>query len=420
MGKTDFHRLLIGVDSKVKTLNHGNVRGINFDNAATTPPFRKVMEVIMELTQNYGSIGRGVGQKSEKTTKLYNEARDYLLDYFHIIEKDKYTIIYVNNTTDGINKLSRTLIKDKSDIVIATRMEHHSNDLPWRRVCNVDYVEVDENGRLLINKLEEMLINYNGKVKYVTVSGASNVTGYVNDIHKIARVAHKYNCKIIVDGAQLVPHKNIDMSGNSTEEAIDYLVFSAHKLYAPFGSGAIVGLREEFEENLPPCEGGGAVSCVYDKAVEYLLPPEKDEAGTPNYFGVMAMVMALKELKRLELIKIEAHEFYLKEKLMKGLMSIPNVTIYGDNNFYSDTLGIVVFNVDKLNHQKVAEILSKEYGIAVRQGWFCAHPYCRRLMHVSEKDEMLGMIRVSFGMYNSSSEVDYFLDVIEKIEKKNR
>ena len=428
--KIDYHNLLIGIDSKVKTVDKGKIRGINFDNAATTPPFRRVLDTITGLSNYYASIGRGAGQKAEITTRIYNESRDYLLDFFNIRNKDKYTVVYVGNTTDGINKLSRILIKNKDDVVISTRMEHHSNDLPWRRRCTMDYIEVDDKGRLLIDELENKLISYNGRVKYVTVVGASNVTGYVNDIHKIAKIAHKYDAKIIVDGAQLVPHIKVDMSGNSIGEEIDFLVFSAHKLYAPFGTGVIIGLKEEFKNNYPDNEGGGTVAYVRDESIEYLNPPEKDEGGTPNYFGVVAMITALEELGRIGFEPINEKELILKERLLKGLESIPRVITYGDTKNCIDSLGIVIFNIDSIYHQKVAETLAKTYGISVRQGWFCAHPYCRRIMGISEEDagafiydkkaSMPGMIRVSFGIYNDEDEVDYFLEAIEEIKLKNK
>ena len=430
MENIDFNKLLLGIDSDVCTIEYGKIRSINFDNAATTPPFRKVIDAISDFGKYYGSIGRGAGQKAEITTRIYNEGRKYILEYFKINDKDKYTVVYVNNTTDGINKLARTLIKNKEDIVICTRMEHHSNDLPWRRACRVDYVEVDDNGRLLIDQLEEMLIRYKGKVKYVTVTGASNVTGYVNNIHEIAAIAHKYNSKIIVDGAQLVPHREISMTGRNAMEAIDFLVFSAHKLYAPFGAGAIVGLKEELNNKCPGNEGGGTVNFVMDTSVQYLDTPEKDEAGTPNYFGVVAMITALYELRKIGMYKIDQNEMMLKDRLIRGLKRIPRIIIYGDKDYYDDSLGIVVFNIGSIYHQTVVEILAKNYGISVRQGWFCCHPYCRRLMHMSEKvastfihdqrSKMPGMIRVSFGIYNTVEEVDYFLDVIERIEQKNR
>lgn len=426
----DFDNILMGIDSEVTIDDGRKIRVVNFDNAATTPPLRKAFQAIDKLINFYGSIGRGEGQKSEISTKIYNDSRYDLLDFFNIKDKDTYSVIYVNNTTDGINKLSRILINDKSDIVISTRMEHHSNDLPWRKVCKVDYIEVDELGRLRLDQLEEKLINYRGKVKYVSVAGASNVTGYINDIHKIAKIVHKYNAKIIVDGAQLVPHYKVDMSGKNQDERIDFLVFSAHKLYAPFGAGAIIGLTEELEDNPPAFEGGGTVKFVGDEEIEYLFPPEKDEPGTPNFFGVISMKIALIELERIGFDFIHKKESYLRDKLLDGLKGIPGVINYADINNRWDRLGISVFNIENIEHQELAEILAKKYGIAIRQGWFCAHPYCRRLMNISleeaseflkdDSKEMPGMIRASLGMYNTESEVNYFLNAIDNIASMNR
>ena len=421
------HDLMAGIDLEVDTLDHKKVRVINFDNAATTPPFKSVIEYIGKLSEYYGSIGRGAGHKAEITTRLYYESKEYLLDFFNIKEKNKYTVIYVSNTTDGINKLSRIISHKDDEVILSTRMEHHSNDLPWRRYWNVDYIEVDELGRIKLDQYEEKLKCYNGRVKYVTVAGASNVTGYINDIHYIAKIAHKYNAKVIVDGAQLVPHIKVDMRGKCEDERIDFLVFSAHKLYAPFGGGAIIGLKEVFDSNLPDNEGGGTVELVMDDKIEYLKAPERDEAGTPNFFGTVAISKALMELDEIGFAKIAVKEEMLRDKLLDGLSSIPRIINYGDMKDRSDRLGIGVFNIESLYHHDVAEILAKVYGISVRQGWCCAHPYCRRLMHLSEKDasafihnekeRMPGMIRVSFGIYNEIPEVEYFLEVIEKIVK---
>lgn len=422
--------LLLGVDSEVNLIDGKKIRAINFDNAATTPPFKRVMDDIITHSYYYGSIGRGAGQKAEKTTKIYEESREIIKDFFNIKDKEKYTVIYVANTTDGINKLSRTLIHNKNDIVLSTRMEHHSNDLPWRRRCTVKYVEVDNLGRLDIEDLERKLRKYGEKVKYVTVTGASNVTGYKNDIHKIAVLTHKYKARIIVDGAQLVPHIKVNMEGNSSEEGIDFLVFSGHKLYAPFGAGVIVGLKEAFQNNLPDNEGGGTVNFVMDKKVDYLMVPEKEEAGTPNYFGVIAIISAIRELDNIGFDAIKKHETNLRDKLIEGLVSIPNIINYGDIENREDRLGIGVFNIEALYHAEVAKTLAKEYGISIRQGWFCAHPYCRRLMNIDEKkasafihDEnakMPGMIRVSFGIYNDERELNYFLNIIEYMAKKRK
>ena len=199
-------------------------------------------------------------------------------------------------------------------------------------------INLNENER--IDDLEYKLLKYKDRIKYVTVTGASNVTGYKNDIHNIAKVVHSYGAKLIVDGAQLVPHVHVDISGSSKDEQIDFLVFSAHKLYAPFGAGAIIGLKEEFNNTIFDNQGGGTVSIVNDKSVTYLDSPERNEAGTPNFFGVIAMVTALKKIESLDLKLLEKEEKLLKKKLIDGLRKIPKVRIYGDYDNIEDSLGI--------------------------------------------------------------------------------
>ncbi len=426
-GRVDKLRdLFIGLDKKVPVLGGHKVIPINFDNAATTPVFKQVINKIIEASEDYGSIGRGLGQKSEFSTAVYNECRNFISDFFKA-PLDKYTIIFVNNTTEGINKLSNILITSKYDVVITSRMEHHSNDLPWRNKCIVDYIEVDNNGRLKIEELEEKLINYNGKVKFVSLIAASNVTGYVNDLSKIAKTVHKYGAKLIVDGAQIVAHKRIYMTSDQELENIDFLVFSAHKMYAPFGSGAIVGLNTYFNDVEPDTKGGGTVEAVLDYSEIWLQTPEKNEAGSPNFFGAVALVEGIKELQKIGYDKIEKHEKEILSKTLEGMKSIPKIINYGDIENYEDRLGITVFNIEGIYNAEVAKILAEYKAIAVRQGAFCAHPYVRRLLHLSDEEatayltnsnlKMQGMIRVSFGIYNSIEEVNVFLNTIEWISK---
>ncbi|GAA0077519.1 aminotransferase class V-fold PLP-dependent enzyme [Clostridium sp. CTA-5] len=417
--------LFFGIDEKVYDYNGHRIDSINFDNAATTPVFKSTFPYIKGFSKTYASIGRGTGQKAEITTQLYYESKSFLMDFFHIKDRDKYTVIYVNNTTEGINKLAKTLTKNDDEIVLISRMEHHSNDLPWRKRGKVEYIEIDKEGRLNFEELEEKLSNSLGKIRYVSLTGASNVTGYINDIHKIAKIVHKYEARLIVDAAQLVAHKEINISGSCEEEKIDFLVFSSHKIYSPFGIGVIIGLKEEFKNSLPDYLGGGTVELVLDNEVKYLEPPEKNEAGTPNFLGVMALINSLKIVRTIQYSFIEEHEKILLKRILQGLASIPKVINYGDTINIYDRLGIAVFNIDGFYHRDVAEILAKKRGISVRHGWFCAHPYCRRLMNVSEEEakcfledynkKMPGMIRVSFAPYNTVKEVDLFLNAIEDI-----
>ena len=416
----DLRKLFIGLDKKVNVDGKGRLIPINFDNAATTPPFKRVMKKVLETSEYYGSIARGDGKKSQYCSDLYENSRKYILEYFNAPE-DIYTAIFVGNTTDGLNKLSNILIENKNDIVITTRMEHHSNDLPWRNKCDLKHVEVDKDGRLRVEDIENLLEKYQERVKYVTITGASNVTGYVNDIKRIAKSAHKYGAKIIVDGAQLIPHKKISMIQEDVNENIDFLVFSGHKVYAPFGSGVIIGLREIFNEKEPASAGGGTVQIVLDDRQLWLDTPEKNEAGTPNLFGAIAIAEALREMDKIGFQTIENNEKELLVYLIKELKQFEKITLYGDNENINDRLGILVFNIDGMTYEEVGEALANVRGIGVRQGGFCAHPYTRRVLGIADNDLQRymsevgtpGLVRVSLGIYNSKKEANIFLDTIE-------
>lgn len=421
----EIRKLFIGLDNKIVINGKKQVIPINLDNAATTPVLKKVMKAVLKASENYGSIARGDGQKSQYSSDLYEECRRYVIKYFNA-PLNKYTAIFVSNTTEGINKLSNILIKNKNDIVITSRMEHHSNDLPWRGKCDLKYVEVDEKGRIIMEELEEMFSIYQDRIKYVTITGASNVTGYITDIRMVAKLAHKYGAKLIVDGAQLVPHRAINICGKEDDDYIDFLIFSAHKVYAPFGSGAIIGLRDELEKYPPDTKGGGTVERVLDDEIIWLSTPEKNEAGSPNFFGAVALMQALKEMNKIGLELIESNEKKLLKMLIDGMKNFERVILYGDNENIEDRLGIMVFNIDRLCYEMVGEYLASIRGIAVRQGGFCAHPYTRRLLGIKndeieeyiKKNGMPGMVRVSLGAYNSEKEVNIFLETIEYICKK--
>ena len=409
--------MIFGLDALVRLDDKRMVPAINLDNAATTPPFKDVVREIERKLKCYGSIGRGKGQKSEYSTEVYANGRDIVKDFVGGTS-DIYTVFYVDNTTDGINKLSSALIESDEDIILTTRMEHHANDLPWRERARVIYAEVDENGRLIIDDIERILEAYNGAVKYVSVTAASNVTGYVNDVHYIAKLAHRYGAKIVVDGAQIVAHRAFSMLGKTAEENIDFFVFSAHKMYSPFGGGAVVGLTDVLSKHLPMFYGGGMVEAVCDNSVIYAHAPDRYEAGSPNYPGVVGMLKAIEILKHIGFDYIVRHEQHLLRKVLDGLKSIPGVILYADNEDISDRVGIVTFNLQGIKSEDVANMLAGYRGIAVRHAAFCAHPYVRRLTGEPETvpcSPPKGMVRVSFGIYNNEKDVDCFLAAIKEI-----
>ncbi len=415
---------VIGVDEPVE-LKDGTKRPlINFDNAATTPALQPVADAVNEELKLYGSIGRGFSQKSNHSTDLYNETRAKVLDFVGA-DPDEYTCFYVNNTTDGLNKLASALIESEDDLVLVTRIEHHANDLSWRERCNVIWAEVDEQGRVNYDEIERLLTENEGKVKLVSVTAASNVTGYVTDVHRVARMAHAHGAMLVVDGAQIVAHRKFSMLGETPEENVDFFVFSAHKMYSPYGGGAVVGLSEVLNAHMPEFYGGGTVNIVRDESQTYKNAPASYEAGSPNYPGVVGLGKAIDVLQSVGFDAIEAHEKALNRRLIDGLKKLDNVIIYGDTENIDDRVGVVTFNFSDLNSYALARVLSEQGGVATRRGAFCAHPYVWRLMGIPE--EMLnefeectdvntpGMIRISFGIYNTEEEVDQLLEMLPEM-----
>ncbi|MEF9990630.1 MAG: aminotransferase class V-fold PLP-dependent enzyme [Romboutsia sp.] len=423
---TNYTELFTGIDSKVKLSTGNTVIPINFDNGATTPPLKSVVKAINENINNYGPIARGVGQKGDICTKRFEDARDTILDFFNLKGSDTHTVIFTKSTTEGMNLLANILIKDKSQTILTTRMEHHANDLPWRYTCNVLYVEVDRLGRINIDEIEQKLISNKGSIKYVSLTAASNVTGYMNPIHDIAKICHKYSAKIIVDGAQIVAHKKVDMKGTDTLDQIDFLVFSAHKVYAPFGSGAIIGLKEYLKNVDPFLKGGGCVEGVFDDFCIWNNIPNRLEAGTQNYFGTIAMSKSLTDLKAIGLDNVYSHEMEIKNHLIGNMAKMDRVILYGDTQNIEDRLGVIGFNVENIVYEDVAKKMANDMGIALRCGKFCAHPYVYRLMGISDlngyidvasTNEDIGMIRASIGLYNTLEEANTFLNALEYIIK---
>lgn len=424
----DYRSLFSGIETSVLLPDGREIIPINFDNAATTPPLKKVDEFICENIMMYGSVGRG-GQKSAYCTNAYEVSRASILNFFRLDKNDEYEVIYVKNTTEGMNLLANMLCDRNSQKILTTRMEHHANDLPWREYGKPIYCEVDEQGKLKIDQLEEKLKRAKRTIKYVSVTGASNVTGYVNPIHKIAKLAHEHGARCIVDAAQLVAHRAIQMRGESKDEDIDAIVFSGHKMYAPFGSGVVIVKRDMIKGKKPFLLGGGTVESVFEDDVYYKESPYKDEAGTPNFLGAMSIVAAMTVLKSIGYSKIVEHEESLKKRLIEGLECLPNVMIYGDTK-KAERVGVISFNVEGFYHQDIGTLLQDRRGIAVRTGCFCAQPYVTKLLGLTNEEryklletpnlKTLGMVRVGFGLYNTENEVDDFLNCLEDIIKESK
>lgn len=421
----NFKHLIVGTNVSIPLANGKYVKEINFDNAATTPPLTSVMDAINDFAPWYSSIHRGTGYKSHLSSEIYDAARTTVSDFVNM-DKDYSTVIFVKNTTDAINKVSTKLSKTiKDGVILSSFMEHHSNDLPWRQNFQMDYINITDKGNLSIDDYEQKLKKYYGRIKLVAVSGASNVTGYKNNIYDLAKLAHKYGAKILIDGAQLIPHSPINMKSENSDEHIDYIAFSGHKIYAPFGAGVLIGPKNVFQQGNPTQSGGGTVKIVTPNYVIFDDIPYKEEAGTPNIMGIVALNAALKTLSHIGMDNIETMELNLTEYTLNRLNRIKDIIIYGNHKDCSNRIGIITFNIKGIHHSIVANILSNEAGISVRSGCFCAQPYIQKLLHLkptdirSHKDNPNaphpGMVRISFGLYNDYSEVDSFIAIIDKI-----
>jgi selenocysteine lyase/cysteine desulfurase len=318
-------------------------------------------------------------------------------------------------------------------VVLVSAMEHHSNDLPWRAVARVVHIKVTPQGRLDEADFDAQLENYRGRVALVAVSGASNVTGFINPVHRLAEKAHAAGAQIAVDCAQLAPHRSIRMLPLDDPAHLDYVSLSAHKMYAPFGTGALVGRRDTFEQGDPDLRGGGEVEIVTLNRVVWSEPPERDEAGSPNTVGAIALAAAIRQLQAIGMDEVAAHEAELTRYALERLPRVPDLHTYGDANpsQAEERLGVIPVALPGLSHFLAAAVLGYEFGIGVRNGCFCAHPYLLRLFGLSEQQEddvrsrilagdrteMPGLVRISFGLYNDFDEVDTLVEALDCLSR---
>lgn len=426
---SDLRPDIVGLNSKVPLLDGTERRYVFLDNAASTPTFRTVLKRIEEFMPWYSGVHRGMGFKALLATNVYDETHR-VAGRFVGADLSRNLVVFGRNTTDSINQLAKHFHFTVDDIVISTLMEHHSNDLPWRKHARVIHVGILPDGSVDLHELRSELRNHAGRIRLVAVSGASNVTGICNPIHEIAEWSHAVGARIFVDAAQLVAHRGVDILPNDHSQHIDFIAYSAHKLYAPFGVGVLVGPAEFFAAGEPDVVGGGTVAYVGIEDVEWGSLPQREEAGSPNVVGAVALAESISILTCVGMQTIAEHEQHLLEYALARLKKMPGVRIYGPTENLSNKVGVIPFNVDGMDHALVATILSTEGGIGVRNGNFCAQPYMRKLLNVSAEEEKLkraarcdnpilpGMVRASFGCYNNEEDIDAFLEMLGRIVRR--
>ena len=429
----DLRKEVVGIRCKVPVLSGARRRYVFLDNAASTPTLRPILKQVNQFMEWYASVHRGAGFKSLLATHVFDQTREILLRFIGG-DPEKDTVIYGLNTTEAINKLAHRYPLKPGDVVIATEMEHHSNVLPWRMVAHVIPAPVDERGALDLARMGRLIREHRGRLRLVAVAGAANVTGYLNPIHRIARLAHEAGAEILVDAAQMAPHRALDMKPHGDPEHLDYVALSAHKMYAPFGTGVLVGHSKLFEQGEPQSVGGGTVSFVTDHTIQWAAPPDKEEAGTPNVVGAVAMASAIRILERVGMDEVARHEADLTRYALERMKKMPEVEIYGDLDLETvgDRVGVIPFNVRGMHHALVAAILSVEAAVGVRNGCFCAHPYIKRILRCNDESaerygrqisegyraELPGAVRLSFGIYSNEEDVDRFLTALRMIVRR--
>ena len=423
---------VIGQDQRVPTADGRFLPYANLDNAASTPALVYVAKKVEQFLPWYASVHRGAGLKSRLTTEIFEEARLTVADFFGY-DPGTNVVLFGKNTTEALNKLAYRWPWRPGDIVMSSLVEHHSNDLPWRSKAKRIYLGLRPDGAIDLDHLEWYLSLYSPYVKLVALTGASNVTGCLTDIHCAAAIAHRYGAKIAIDGAQLAAHRLFQAGPDDDPVHIDFLAISGHKIYAPFGQGALIGPRAFFNSGAPEFAGGGTVTGVTLNSVRWAPPPEREEAGTPNVVGAVALAAALKHLAAYGLSVVETRERDLTSYLFSGLRSIDDLVIYGPSFPAVDRVGVVSFNLGDLPHGLVAAVLACEDAIGVRDGCFCARPYVRKLLGVDAREELLesdpdaneesqlpGMVRASLGLYNRTEEIARLVKALRRIaENKN-
>jgi selenocysteine lyase/cysteine desulfurase len=428
----DYCSLFIGTETIVPLLNGKKTKYINFDNAASTPPMLAVQQAVNDFMPYYSSVHRGTGYKSQLSTHMFEEARRVIMEFVGA-NPEEHTCIFGKNTTEAINKLARRFpFTEQRNVVITSSMEHHSNDLPWRaNAVEVVHIQLHPDGRLDMEDFETKLAEYADRVALVTITAGSNVTGHISPIYELAEKTHAVGAEFMADCAQFAPHRKVDMLSLDDPRHLDYISVSGHKLYAPYGSGALIGRKDTFEQGDPDMVGGGVVQIVTLEDVVWAGPPDRDEAGSPNHVGAIAFAAAANALSEIGMDKVADHEASLTAHALTRMQEVDGIIIFGDHDpaNAANRLGVIPFGLKNMDHFKVAAILGHEFGIGVRNGCFCAHPLILHLLEVDhehaiktrdqivsgDKSEMPGLIRASFGLYNTLEEVDALIEALKAI-----
>jgi selenocysteine lyase/cysteine desulfurase len=394
---------------EVKLPDGSSIDFANLDIAATAPCLDVVAEAVADLLPWYGSVHRGAGALSERCTREYERARETVAD--HVGARPYDIVVFTRNTTDALNLLARAL--PVGTTVVTFDAEHHANLLPWPATHRIPAPRTPQQA---VAALDAALTGLSGRSVLVAVTAASNVTGEIWPVRTLADVAHAHGARIAVDAAQLAPHGPVDL----TALGADYLAFSGHKLYAPFGAGVLIG-RADWLDAAPPYLAGGGASANVTAGVDvtWATGPARHEAGTPNLLGAVALAAACRALSTADLTT----EADLVRHFRDGIATMPHVEELRLFGSAAPRVGIVSFTVAGVDPADLGATLGRDHGIGVRVGLFCAHPLTRRLLAEASARITPGgapaaaAIRASIGIGTRPEHVDRLLAVLRDLRE---
>ncbi|MBB4762696.1 aminotransferase class V-fold PLP-dependent enzyme [Amorphoplanes digitatis] len=395
---------VIGAGLTVRLPGGDTVPFAHLDYAASAPCVRAAADAVEGLLPWYGSVHRGAGVRSRTSTLEYERARDIVAGFVGARPGD--AVVFTRNTTDALNLLARCLPADVTTIVFDG--EHHANLLPWPATLRL---ATPSSPDAAVEALDRALRSLRGPA-LLAVTGASNVTGEVWPVRRLADVAHRHGARVVVDAAQLAPHSPVDLA----ELGADYLALSGHKLYAPFGAGVLAGRADWLDTAAPYLRGGGASASVGDDAVTWATGPARHEGGTPNLLGAVSLAAVCAALGRADRAALHEREQSLLARLRDGLAGVPGVAEVSAFGAAQPRVGIVSLALPGGDAAEVADRLADEHGIGVRAGQFCAHPLARRLTGAAGvtgcDTATAALLRVSFGLGTTDGDIDRFVAAI--------
>ncbi|MBN2335105.1 cysteine desulfurase [Candidatus Bathyarchaeota archaeon] len=381
---------------------------IYLDSAASSLTPEQVVLKEMEFYREYrANVERGVHRFSQRASEEYEGAHDEVARF--IGARGRENVAMLRNTTEAINLVANSLDWTKEDKIVTTVIEHHSNFITWLRVRqrHGTAVEVVRSSREGVFDLGDFEKAIDDSTKLVAVTHVSNVLGCIVPVKEICEIAHDHGAKMLVDGAQGVPHIETDVMDSKE----DFLAFSGHKMLGPTGSGGLYIADAELASTEPLCIGGGTIADVSIDDYVLAVPPMKFEAGTPAIAQVIGFGEACRYLKRVGMKNVEKWDLRLANRLIEGLTEIEGVEVYGPRD-PKQRVGLATFNIGDMNPHDVALTLDMDYGIAVRSGHHCALPLIKELFQLNE-----GNARASTYLYNTVEEIDALVAAVEEIAR---